>query len=446
MNNFIARQILHAMTSARKQPLFDALNFLGKSQWWPYEKIQEYQNAKLSKLIKHCSQNVPYYRQWFKEQGCNPSDIDLSNLNLLPIIDKATLRYNLKQLCAENYLKPFEQAKTSGSTGLALHFPKSLSSSAFQLAAMYRGHGWHGVEPGAKEARLWGIHVNKKSRIKTVITDLLLNRFREREYNLNPDVLDDFHYKLKKCKPDYLMGYTSMVSQFAMFLRNRGYNGAECNLKMVKCTSETIHASDKEIIEDVFGCPLVSEYGAAETGIISFQCNAGSHHLMSDCCIVEFLEPEENLDDINLKEVVVTNLDNYALPVIRYKIGDYAIPSDEICSCGRELPVVNKIVGRVSDVIKTSDGRRWHSIILYYIMKGLDEKDGGVIQFKAKQSEMDSLELLLVPDSNFSAKSEEYIKVRCREHFGEKMRVKIKLIDSIPREQSGKLRDFVSTI
>lgn len=446
MNNFIARQILHAITLARKQPLFDSLRFLEKSQWWTYEKLQEYQNTKLSMLLQHCSRNVPYYRKWFRERGCNPLDINVTNMSSLPIINKEFLRKNLQLMCAEKNKGSFEEAKTSGSTGIALHFPKSLSSSAFQLAAMYRGHRWHDVDLGAREARLWGIPVNKLSRFKTSITDVLLNRFRECEYNLNPDVLSDFYEKLKRLNPEYLMGYTSMVSQFANFLYDNKMDGTELNLKMVKCTSETIHESDRKIIETVFGCRLVSEYGAAETGLVAFQCEAGSHHLMADCCIVEFVEPSEDLGDASLKEIVITNLDNFALPIVRYRIGDLGAQGLDRCICGRGLPLIRNIIGRTSDVIKMSDGRRWHSIVLYYVMKGLEEKQGGVVQFKVFQKEVDHLELYLVPDKKFNTGAKKYIIDRFKQIFGEKMRVDFQVVDSIPREPSGKMRDFVSSL
>lgn len=447
MNDNLAKYVLRFLTTIRRQHVWSSLAFLEESQWWSLDRLKEYQNDKLQRLLLHCYDKVPYYRKWFRESGYKPLDIDIDTLHMLPAISKANLRENMQQFIAEDYSSsPVEEAKTSGSTGISLHFPKSLSASASQLAAMYRGHRWHDVEPGAKEARLWGIHVNKSSRYKMHIRDVLLNRFREREYNLSPDTLNDFTVKLKKRKPRYLMGYTSMVSQYAGFLKSKGYDGREFNLKMVKCTSEVIHDRDRRLIESVFGCPLVGEFGAAETGMISFQCAAGSHHIMADCCIVEFAEPEETLDEKGLKELIVTNLDNYALPIVRYRVGDFALPLNDSCTCGRQLPLMDRIVGRVSDVIRTSDGGRWHSIILYYIMKGLDEKFGGVIQFKVFQRELDKLDFLIVPEGKISDEALEYLNHRCREHFGETMRVNFEIVDSIPREKSGKLRDFVSEL
>ena len=446
MKTSVAKNILRAISYVRRENIWQSLEFLENSQWWTYERIQEYQQKKLVKLITHCSEKVPFYMRWFEDNSCTPLDIKLHNIDLLPVIDKSFLRDNIGQFIALDCEGPIEWAKTSGSTGIPLHFPKSLKSSAFQRAAMYRGHRWHGVEVGAKEARLWGIPVSKISRYKVVLIDYLLNRFRQREPHNSSAVFDDFCTRLKKRGAVYLAGYTSLVRQFAEYLKDTGRRGLEYGFKMVKCTSETIFDSDREIIEAVFGCPLVSEYGAAETGVIAFQCEAGSQHLMSDCCIVEFLDPKDKIGDPDLKEVVVTNLNNFTLPFLRYRIGDLAIPSLENCSCGRELPLVRKIVGRVDDVIKASDGCHWLSSFLEDLLKELAIKHRSIAQFKVLQSEMGKLEFLLVPKENFTPEFKAYLRKKCMEYFDGKMEIDIRLVDNIPREASGKLRYFVSTI
>jgi len=167
---------------------------------------------------------------------------------------------------------------------------------------------------------------------------------------------------------------------------------------------------------------------------------------MSDCCIVEFVEPKENIMDPNLKEVVVTNLDNYAMPIIRYRIGDFAVPAFGICDCGRKLPMIKRIEGRSEDIIKTSDGKRWPSTILDFLLKELAFKKGSIAQYKVIQNKLDNLEFQLVPGETYSFTSEAFLRDKCLKYFGKIMDIKINLVDHIPREKSGKLRDFVSTI
>ena len=298
------------------------------------------------------------------EIGAEPGDFkDLKDFAKFPELTKEDLRVHYADLIARDKKRLTSIAKTSGSTGFSLHFPKDRMTTATQRAAMLRGHRWYGVDIGAMEGRLWGIPVNFKERMIIRLTDVLLNRFREREYNLFPDTLDHFFRLLWRRRPDYLMGYTSMVYQFALYCREQKLPSHELGLKMVKCTSETIHEYEKITIGDVFNCPVVSEYGAAETGLIAFECPHGNHHLMSDCVVTEFKEIGDISLDNDLREIIVTVPINFSFPIIRYKIGDLAAEKNGICSCGRSLPLIDRIVGRTSNIVVTPSGQRFHSII-----------------------------------------------------------------------------------
>jgi phenylacetate-CoA ligase len=311
------------------------------------------------------------------------------------------------------------------------------------MAAMYRGHLWHGLDIGAKEAMLWGVPVNFGQRQKTRVRDFLLNRFRESEYNLKAHVLKDFYNKMVRKKPAYLMGYSSMVYEFARFLREEGLDGRRLGLKLVKCTSETIQEVYRETINEVFGCNIVSEYGAAETGLIAFECDRGNHHLLLDCTFVHFVEQDMLANGVPTKKILVTDLHNYAVPVINYEVGDSVVTSQHTCPCGRPFPLLEQIIGRLGDVVLTPDGQRLHSIIFYYIMKGLTDKGGGIKSFKVHQKDKDRLKVLLVKDKGFTQKSLEFLSREFQRHFGPEMHVDFEFCDAIPREQSGKLRDFV---
>ncbi|GAB4345899.1 MAG: hypothetical protein Kow0099_26620 [Candidatus Abyssubacteria bacterium] len=294
---------------------------------------------------------------------------------------------------------------------------------------------------------LWGVPVNFWERQITKGKDVILNRFREKEYNLKDDILLDFYDRLRREKPDYLMGYSSMVYEFARYLQQKNLDGTCLGLRMVKCTSETIHEIYREIIENTFGCKLVSEYGAAETGLIAFECPEGSHHLMNDCVYVQFVDCDILVNGQPAKRILVTDLHNYAVPVINYDVGDLVLPSDNTCCpCGRPFPMVERIFGRLGNVVVTPDGQRLHSIIFYYIMKGLAEKGGGVRSFKVYQKAQDRLSVLLVKDSHFTENTLQFLMKEFERHFGPEMQVNFEFCESIPREKSGKLRDFVQEI
>jgi phenylacetate-CoA ligase len=364
----------------------------------------------------------------------------------IPVLTKGDFQKNVGDMLVANPGRRLTLAKTSGSTGVPLKFYKDRDSSGYTLAAMYRGHRWHDVDMGAREAKLWGVPVNFWERQRARIRDCFLNRFREKEYNLRNNILGNFHSKLRRKKPAYLMGYSSMVYEFARYLEANGLDGRGLRLKMVKCTSESIHDVYRETIERVFGCKLVSEYGAAETGVIAFECPQGSQHLMTDCVYIHFVEQDLELDGCRTAKILVTDLHNRATPVINYEIGDIVVPSTRSCRCGRPFPIVERILGRLGDVVVTPSGERFHSIIFYYIMKGLAGHGGGVRAFRVYQEAVDRLRVMLARDEHFSHESMRFLKREFNKHFGSEMKVEFELCEAIPRDRSGKLRDFVQKL
>ena len=447
MNPKIAKWLFLNIERLRKEPVQRILSELEKSQYYSKDQLLENQWTKLQTLVAHSYKNVPYYNKVMNDLGIEPGDIKShDDYKRIPVMTKEKLRKHHNELIADDTTRQVSPAKTSGSTGISLKFIKDRTEVATQLAAMFRGHRWYGVDIGAKEARLWGIPVNFKARMSTTLRDIILNRFREREYNLEEGTLRHFYNMIRVRKPEYLMGYTSMVYQFAKFIKNEGLTGKIFNLKMVKCTSETIHDHEKRLIREVFGCPVVSEYGAAESGLISFECPEGKNHLMSDCVFTEFEKVNKMDGEDKLHEIIVTPLSNYAFPILRYKINDLVKREKGNCDCGRTLPLIGTVIGRTSDVVVTPSGKRFHSIVFYYIMKGLQDSGGGVKQFRVIQEARDRLIVFLVKDKKFTQKDMDYLNRKFLDTFGKEIHVKFNFTDIIEREPSGKLRDFISEI
>jgi phenylacetate-CoA ligase len=411
------------------------------------EKLLEIQQKKVINLVQHAYKHSDYYREVLDNNGIKIDSIkSIMDLKRIPILTKKMLRENIDKIRVKNNNK-YTVAKTSGSTGKVLKFIKDRQATAVHNSSYYRGLSWHGLDIGAKEAMLWGVPVNKLVEIKSRLIDFALNRFREKEYNLNNDILYDFYKKLLKKRPQILSGYSSMVVQFALFLKNNNLNGKNIGIKIVKCTSETVNDGDYKLIYDVFGCPLVVEYGAAETNIVAFSCEKGNIHLFSDYVLTEFENHSEENIDPEYKELIVTSLYNYSLPIIRYKIGDFAIQKEGYCKCGKELPMVEKIIGRTSALVYGTDGSRFHSIIFYYIFKGLqDKKIGGVSQFQVIQESKNRLIMNLVKDESFSSKTIDYISEKVKEKLGINIKIEFNIVDIIAREKSGKIRDFISNL
>ncbi len=441
MNRTIAKWVFFTLEFLRREPVYRTLKEHEYIQQQHKSKIKEIQQKKLEKLTCYAMKHNEYFQR--KYDGYDIIN-DFSNL---PVMTKDELKNNYADIVTGNDRK-LDLAKTSGSTGNALKFYRDRILFAHTLSSKFGGHRWYGLDMGSKEARLWGVPVDLKGRIKIKFRDLILNRFRERSFDITEDVFFDFYKKILKKTPEYIYGYTSMIYEFALFLKEKQINGNMPQLKVVICTSESIPDYQRVLMEDVFGCNVAGEYGAAETGIISFECKQGNHHIMEDSVLVEVVDedykPVKNGEE---GKILVTVLNSYSSPIIRYDLGDIVVCSDEKCTCGINFSLFKKIIGRESSIVVTPSGKVFHSLIFYYIMKNITERGGIITQFKVYQKEIDQILIQLVSNKKeFDMEELTPMKIKLREIFGDQMNFKFEFVEKIEREKSGKLRDFVSEI
>jgi phenylacetate-CoA ligase len=334
------------------------------------------------------------------------------------------------------------QRKTGGSTGMTLHFSKEADALAKNDAIMYRCYDWYGIDIGDRQARFWGVPVVPKLRRKEAFKDFILNRIRISAFDISKESCLEQYKRIKKFKPAYFYGYTTAIYGFCSWMKELGIDLNQLHLKAVICTAEKMCPHHKILFDQVFSCPVVDEYGSTENGIIAFQCRQGNMHLMADHLIVEFLD--EN--DVPVKpgqvgRIVITDLSSYAMPMIRYDIGDMGSPSERTCSCGVTLPLMEIMEGRKEDFIRTKSGKLIHAAYLCYTLK-----DDSVHEFKMYQTAIDSVRVQIVKSPSFGPGSEEILNRNLRTSLGEEMKISFEYLERIPREKSGKLRYFVSGI
>ena len=410
------------------------------------DEIRHIQWINLQKTINHAIGHSPYYRRLFRELGAEAEDIrDEESFKKIPILTKSIIRRKARQILVEPKPRFLVEAKTSGSTGKLLKVYKDPTGRASTYAAMYRGHRWYGVDIGAREARLWGVPSDPLHRVATKFVDFLLNRFRERYSQSSLKTFKVFHAKMKNFRPEYLMGYPSLIHPFASFLQNAELDGKSLNLRFVKCTAEVISDYQKELIEEVFGCPCISEYGATETGVISFECPARNQHIMAESVYVEFEKYAPAKKEMSQK-LIITNLYNRAFPIIRYEIGDLAYPQSGRCSCGRSLPLMSKVIGRVHDVIIGSNGKHFHSSIFKYIVKDMIKHGFAPKQIRFAQEEPGKIQAHIVKSSNSTCDHTEILKKIVQRTFKNAIDIEIKYFSELKRDPSGKFRYFVSSL
>ena len=415
------------------------LNFLEKSQWWTYEKLQDYQNKKLQNLVTYSYNNVPYYHRIFKEIGIHPTDIKTSNdLENIPILTKEIVRKNFSDMMPKNQsLKSLILGQSSGSTGEPFKYYLDKNSYSCLWANHYRGWKWTGYDFGDSYVKL---SLNPRKNFKKRIQDRMLNCLYLYALNVDDHTLSVYIKQIRKYNPKIIRGYASLLYLVARYMQEHNIN--DIKPKSVISTGDMLFDNYRELIESQFNCKVYDGYGG--DGIAgAFECeNHDGYHMPSECAIYEFVKDGNNIAAGERGEIILTNLTNYGMPFIRYKIGDVGIPSSDLCSCGRGLPLMDKIEGRDTDIISTPTGK----YLIVHFFTALFEYIEGVDQFQIIQNKIDNITIKIVKNRAFTQDDLVHIVNTVQTNAGEDVSIDVEFVKSIPLSRSGKRRFVISNV
>ena len=341
-----------------------------KTDWFDSNEINEYQVDKLKKLLAFSVEHVPYYRRVFQERNLTLDDFKtVSDLKKLPILTKEIVFREGENLFANVELEGIKVNTTSGSTGTPIVFRKQKSCRDIESALMRRYKENGSICDDDYGVLIWGTHSLKKQDVlKGKVKSWLLNQSVFNSYDLSDANLERLIKCLKKKEVMYLRGYTSAVFYIASLVNQRGLH---FEIPFVSVTAEQLYDFQRKEIVRAFGNNLYNQYGCGECGALAFECSSheGLHHAFEHS-ILEVLD-DNGHDSIHGK-VVLTNLDNYAMPLIRYENGDLVTVSDHECSCGRRSMLIDHIDGRTYDVFEGENGNRVHAGFLDDMLLGMD--------------------------------------------------------------------------
>ena len=421
-----------------------------QNQFKSRDEIRAIQFRKLTNLIGHAYKTVPYYREEFTSRGIHPADIrSWDDYHQLPILKRKRYQETPEKFLSSRPRTATEIVRSSGSTGTPVTFHLSQMLNAAANVSRIRALQWWGINLGDREVRIWadmprltpGFWYPKRRRWKRFFHDRVLNR---RTYPTNE--MSDFHMEktwrsIQRFAPKYIFGYASYIYQFARFIDERGYDGRVLGLKVVVMSAEMLYDPQVEFIQNVLSCPVVNEYGATEAGVIAYSHPCGENHIMEDFIIFEIVKSDP-ADEFG--KVVITPLENWSCPLIRYDLQDLVVPSksENPCSLGLGLGRFKSLYGRQYDLIRLPGGKIVHGHIfsnLIFFMKS-------VRQFQVIQKEPDLIEISLETVNNELPKEDEnFLRDKIRKNLGP-VRVEIKLVPEIPREDSGKHRFVQSRV
>lgn len=411
---------------------------LERNQWLGQAELMQLQLDEVRYVLKLAKQSVPYYRDLFDEYNLDPDRIqDLNTLTNFPLLTKSEVKAHSGRLLVESFRGPRLRTRTSGTTGSPLTSYQSLCSIIRENAFIARQLQWAGYYPGAGRAWIRGDMIVPllQSEPPYWRKNALENMLMMSSFHLSEGAAPLYIGALEEHDPLLIQAYPSSIFYLARYLESNDlfYNGK--NLQSIVTSSETIDSEQKRIIEERMGAKVYDWYGLNERVCAIGTCEKGSYHIMSDYGLLETLPGEGEG-----REIVGTGFGNYLFPLIRYRTGDTLVFNNTAgpCPCGRQMPVVQEIIGRKASYIKTPDGRRVArmSTIFYNV--------NTVVEAQIIQKTINEIQVLVVTDHNFSAKDEKTIRDRALGRVGEGVEVAVIQVDQIKRTKSGKFRDIIS--
>lgn len=434
-----------------KRPTISSLEERLETQYLTSKKIQDIQLGKLKKVLINAAENVPYYRDKFHEIGFIPSDmnslLDFEELDFF--ITKEMIRENTDAFISEKCNRSsLSWHRTGGSTGEPLLFATDRLTDAASQAMYLRALNWFGVGLGSKSCFFWGSPTyirqaeeswkQKLYQVALGVKEKLVRRIVFLNYNIGESNYIEIFKKIEKFRPDYIKGMPSSLYQFSKLIVENELKFKSAKFKFVNSTCEQLYDWQIEVIEKAFDCQVTNSYGLSELGDIAYSAPSGNLHLMDEDVYVEL-----RAIDGGEKEIIATQLNNMATPLIKYKTGDIATSIGYDSESDINLRVLHGLKGRVHDFIVTSDGSYIHGQFFTHILVF----EPGVVKFQIVQHSPVELTILIITNDDFDKlASERRLKYSVADYLGEEVNISFEYVKEIPLTPAGKHRWIISKI
>lgn len=416
------------------------LKELEKSQWLSADEIRRIQWKRLKAMLHHAYQNVPLYHRRFRDSGLKPGDIKTaSDMLKLPTLSREELKEAVSsgEILARNISSNrFRENRTGGSTGKPMVFYNDRIQLEYRWASTNRNLRWTGYDIGDKIIKLWSgaQYLDRSASLKERTGNRMWRRKILSAYHMDETTMEKYVESIKEYRPKLIVGYTSALYLLAKFMEKEGIDDVQ--VEAVIATAETLFPGYRAIIKDRFNAEVFNRYGSREFSTLAHECEGHCElHMNAENLFVEVVRSGEHATAGEPGEILVTDFYNFCVPFIRYRIEDLAIPSDEEnCSCGRGLPLISTVQGRVHSLLVTTEGRYIPGEFFPHLFKDVK----GVKQFQIVQEVKDKLLIRIVKGEDYAQKELEKALVIIKEYFGEDMEISLEYMEEIPPSPSGK--------
>jgi len=433
-----------------------------KYQLWRKDAISSYKNMlynqhlstdelnhinlnKAKTILAYAYEKVPFYQRKFSAIGLHPNDIATrEDYNLVPLLTKEELRSSFSEFISEDATpKLLRECATGGSTGIPVKV--MVDRRVPQESRVWQVMNWWGLSPGVNSAFIW--RLTRKRKIDRVLYNMAhwpTKKIFLDASCMTADTIEDFIGKFNRIRPQLLQGYVGAIYHLALHVEENGLSVH--SPKAIWVTSSPVTMGQRRRIENVFKGPVYDQYGCGEVSWLAAECRRQAGlHMFHDTRLIEFVDECGHARPTGeIGRVVITNLDNFLFPIIRYENGDMGRALPGTCPCGLNLPLMDSVTGRTTDLIRLPRGQ---CISGDYLTTVFDDYPGAVKAFQIKQQSDYSICLMYVPDLDEKELSPVLKKVKheLSNKTMSQVPIHFQAVEVIPHDR-GKLRFVTSEV
>jgi phenylacetate-coenzyme A ligase PaaK-like adenylate-forming protein len=400
----------------------------------------------LSRLLQHAYDFTPFYRERFDRIGLKPSDVRSEHeLAKIPPLTREEIRSHFEELWSRNYRKEsLRSAATGGTTDTPVPLLRSPECLQEKMAVQAHFDTWAGMWPGDKVFRLWGAQQdfspNPSWRWRVYDRHVLRNVWAPTSL-LNPIILEKYRLLLNEFRPKIIYAYPTPLALFCEYLNDCGR--PYFRPRSAICTAEPLQEEQRKVIEQALGCPVFQHYGTRDFGMVAAECETHEGmHFNPAAVFVEYI-PIEGAETEGLHEILVTDLLNRGMPMIRYRINDCATLAERPCSCGRTFPLIRGIVGRTTDNFRLPSGSIVPGVAL---TNRVIQTCPGLKKVQVIQKTLEDFHVRFVPGEGFARADLDQLASKLRVFFPDPLHWTFEQVSEIERERSGKTRFCISLV
>jgi len=425
--------------SARGTAILSTFNELKRCNRMSQVELKAYRDQKLLQLLQHLTHSSPWYVRRCEGHGASLAEVrSADDLAGLPILTRDDLRQVLSESAVGAKLRRHRSyaSASGGTTGDPVQLWVSQQSRNYAGAAMLRYLDWWGRKIGERMGVLWGRVGNLNRPLLSIWASnfkrSLTRRLYLNTFYLNDDILDRHYQSLYEFNPVILRGYANSIYLFACHIRDRRLPIWK-SLKFISCTSEKLTGMMREVIGNVLQVPVTNYYGCGEVNSVAFECPHHTLHITEEHTILEVVDEDNRPVEDQPGRILLTDLDNFASPLVRYQSGDMGIITREPCACGRSHLVLKDIIGRVSEALELANGHRIGPGYWSTLLRFRQIQQGCVRVITPSHLQID-----LILQDELSERDRQYLIQQVNIAVGEGVKVEWRRVDHIPQVKSGK--------